>query len=52
MTTENIIMKAWIAARKNRMIYDGFIFHSDRGVQYASNKMTNLFYFNRKKRKV
>ncbi len=48
MTTENTVMKAWITARKNRMINDGFIFHSDRGVQYASNKMTNLFYFNRK----
>ena len=48
MTTKNTIMKAWIAARKNRTINDGFIFHSDRGVQYASNKMTNLFYFNRK----
>ena len=48
MTTENTIMKAWIDARRNRMISDGFIFHSDRGVQYASNKMTNLFSFNRK----
>ena len=48
MTTENTVMKAWIAARKNRMIYSGFIFHSDRGVQYASNKMSNLFSFNRK----
>ena len=48
MTTENTIMKAWIAARQNRMIRDEFIFHSDRGVQYASNKMTNLFSFNRK----
>jgi putative transposase len=48
MTTENTIMKAWIAARENRSIKTGFIFHSDRGVQYASNKMTNLFSFNRK----
>lgn len=48
MTTENTILKAWIMARKNRNINTNFIFHSDRGVQYASNKMTNLFYFNRK----
>lgn len=48
MTTENTIMKAWIAARRNRDIINGFIFHSDRGVQYASNKITMLFSFNRK----
>jgi transposase InsO family protein len=48
MTTQNTIMKAWLSARNNRNIIDGFIFHSDRGVQYASNKMTNLFSFNRK----
>ena len=46
MTTENTIMKAWITARRNRTIIEGFIFHSDRGVQYASNKMTNLFSYN------
>ena len=46
MTTENTIMKAWIVARENRNIINGFIFHSDRGVQYASNKMTNLFSYN------
>ena len=48
MTTENTIMKAWTSARENRAIKDGFIFHSDRGVQYASNKMISLFSFNRK----
>jgi len=48
MTTENTIMKAWIAARRNRTIIEEFIFHSDRGVQYASNKMTMLLSFNRK----
>jgi putative transposase len=48
MTTENTVMKAWLSARKNRAISEGFIFHSDRGVQYASNKMTSLFSFNRK----
>ena len=48
MTTENTVMKAWLSARKNRAISERFIFHSDRGVQYASNKMTSLFSFNRK----
>jgi putative transposase len=48
MTTDNTVVKAWCSARSKRDIADGFIFHSDRGVQYASNKMTNLFSFNRK----
>ena len=48
MTTENTIMKTWLVARRNRNIINGFIFHSDRGVQYASNKMSNLFFYNRK----
>lgn len=48
MTTENTIMKAWLHARSNRSLSNGFIFHSDRGVQYASNTMTSLFSFNRK----
>ena len=48
MTTENTVMKAWLSARKNRTIIEGFIFHSDIGVQYASNKMAMLFSFNRK----
>lgn len=48
MTTENTIMKAWVSARKNRGIGKDFIFHSDRGVQYASNKMRSVFSFNKK----
>ena len=48
MTTENTIIKAWLSARKNRDINHGFLFHSDRGVQYASNKITTLFSYNRK----
>ena len=39
MTLENTVYKAWILARKRRDITDNHIFHSDRGVQYASNKM-------------
>lgn len=48
MTTENTVLKAWCTACKTRTINSGFVFHSDRGVQYASNSMTNLFAYNRK----
>lgn len=48
MTTENTVWKTWLEARKTRDISDGFIFHSDRGVQYACNKVTNLFFYNKK----
>jgi len=48
MTTENTVMKAWLKARNNRNITSNHIFHSDRGVQYASNKMTNMFSFSKK----
>ena len=48
MTTENTVLKAWICARRTRAINAECIFHSDRGVQYASNKITALFSFNRK----
>ena len=43
MTTENTIYKTWLKARKNREITQNHIFHSDRGVQYAANKMTAIF---------
>lgn len=48
MTAENTIMKAWQHARANRSIADRLIFHSDRGVQYASKKATNLLGINNK----
>jgi len=48
MTTENTVFKAWKSAINTREIQDNFIFHSDRGVQYASNKMSSIFSFNRK----
>ena len=43
MTTKNTTMRAWTLARENRSITDNHIFHSDRGVQYASNNMRNVF---------
>ena len=48
MTTKDTVMNAWLAARNNRKIAANHIFHSDRGVQYASSIMTNLFSFNSK----
>jgi len=48
MTTENTIYKTWLKARKKREITENHIFHSDRGIQYASNKMTFIFHQNRK----
>ena len=47
MTTENKVMKAWLEARKNRSIISDFIFHSDRSVQYAYKKTTNLLAFSK-----
>ena len=48
MSTKNTVRKACCAACKTRTINSRFVFHSDRGVQYASNSMTNLFAYNRK----
>ena len=42
MTTKNTVYKAWLLAREKREITVNHIFHSDRGVQYASNKMSDL----------
>ena len=35
-------LKTWKMAIKNRNIEEGLIFHSDRGVQYASKKFVNV----------
>lgn len=48
MTAENTVYAAWLNARKKRDIMDGFIFHSDRGVQYAAQKTAALFLFSSK----
>jgi len=48
MTTENTVYKAWLQASKTRNITQDHIFHSDRGVQYASHKMTFIFHKNLK----
>lgn len=47
MTVENTVLKAWNKARSARSISSDFILHSDRGVQYACNKMNRVFQFNR-----
>ncbi len=43
MTTENTVYKAWIKAREKRGITEGHIFHSDRGIQYASKLFSSSF---------
>jgi len=43
MTAKNTVIAAWYHARINRSISnDGLLFHSDRGVQYASNSFRNI----------
>ena len=43
MTTRDTIIPAWFKARANRRIHPkGLIFHSDRGVQYASNEFRDI----------
>jgi transposase InsO family protein len=42
MTAEGTALAAFNMAIKNRSPKPGMIFHSDRGVQYASKKMTNV----------
>lgn len=46
MTVGNTVLKAWCNARRTRNITSDFCFHSDMGVQYASNIMTNIFSYN------
>jgi len=48
MTTENTIMQAWKNARRVRDIMPGFLFHSDRGVQYSAEKTRGIFLGNTK----
>ena len=43
MTTSNTVYKAWIQAIANRTPKANHIFHSDRGIQYASNKFSEVF---------
>lgn len=41
MHTKETTLAAWRMAVKNRPVQKGLIFHSDRGVQYASKKFVN-----------
>ena len=41
MYTEQTIIPAWNMAVRNRPIYSSLIFHSDRGIQYASKRFRN-----------
>lgn len=42
ISTNETSLKAWKMAVKNRNIGEGLIFHSDKGVQYASKKFVNV----------
>ena len=42
MNVEETFLTAWRMAIKNRSIEKGLILHSDRGIQYASKKFTNV----------
>ena len=42
MTTDDTILAAWRMALINRPIRKSLIFHSDRGVQYASKQFRKL----------
>jgi putative transposase len=42
MATDNTTIPAWKMATTNRPILEHLIFHSDRGVQYASNSFAKL----------
>ena len=47
LKASDTIIKAWHHARSRRIIKDGFIFHSDRGVQYACREFRNLLVSNK-----
>jgi putative transposase len=42
MSVEETSLATWRMAIKNRCFEKGLLFHSDRGVQYASKKFTNV----------
>lgn len=46
METKHTIVPAWMMATSNRPINDTLIFHSDRGVQYASNTFKKMIEHN------
>jgi putative transposase len=40
MTTSDTSVKSWKMAINNRLIFEDLLFHSDRGVKYASDEFT------------
>lgn len=45
MTAEDTVVTAWLDAKSKRRTADGFIFHSDQGVQFAASCFTRFFLF-------
>ena len=48
LTTVDTVITAWKHARLNRNIEDGFILHSDRGVQYTCDDFKQIINYNTK----
>lgn len=46
LSAQDTVIRAWHHARSRRNIKDGFIFHSDRGVQYACHEFRQLLHSN------
>ena len=47
MSVEQTSLAAWRMAINNQSIEKGLVFHSDRGIEYASKKFTNVIdYYN------
>lgn len=42
LTADNTIVRAWNMAIKNTTLLEPLVFHSDRGIQYASQKFTSI----------
>ncbi len=42
LNTEDTFIQAWQMAIKNTTLTQPLIFHSDQGIQYASQRFTNL----------
>ncbi len=47
MTAEETVIAAWRMAERNRPINQELIFYSDRGIQYACTKFTNILKTNK-----
>ncbi len=47
LTTENTVIKAWNHAKSRHFTQKELLFHSDRGIQYASTQFRNILTLNK-----